>query len=109
MRKLLIRGEERLDERGRDRLLEALRLGDPFDEVLGAWLAKEAVRSVYAEDDPEAAAVVLDNAIVSCRQDPVPEIPTLGGTLWRWREEILNHHRTGASNGPTEGTNFCAK
>lgn len=109
VRKLLIRGEERLDERGRDRLLEALRLGDPFDEVLGAWLAKEAVRSVYAEDDPEAAAVVLDNAIASCRADPVPEIRTLGRTLSRWRQEILNHHRTGASNGPTEGTNFCAK
>ena len=30
-------------------------------------------------------------------------------TLSRWRTEILNHHRTGASNGPTEGMNFCAK
>jgi hypothetical protein len=26
-----------------------------------------------------------------------------------WREEILNLHHTGASNGPTEGLNFCAK
>ncbi len=41
-RKLLIRGDERLDERGRKKLMEALRRGDPFDEVLGAWLAKEA-------------------------------------------------------------------
>ena len=24
----------------------------------------------------------------------------IGRTLDRWREEILNHHRTGASNGP---------
>jgi transposase len=109
VRKLLIRGDERLTERGRAKLMEALRRGDPFDEVLGAWLAKEACRAVYMEDDVDAAAVLLDNVISSCKEDPVPEIRTFGRTLARWREEILNHHRTGASNGPTEGTNFCAK
>ena len=55
-RKLLIRGDERLDERGREKLMEALRRGDPFDEVLGAWLAKEACRSICMEDDADAAA-----------------------------------------------------
>jgi transposase len=49
IRKLLIKGEERLDDRGREKLMAALRLGDPYDEVLGAWLAKEAVRTVYLE------------------------------------------------------------
>jgi transposase len=33
----------------------------------------------------------------------------LGNTLKRWRSEILAHHRTGASNGPTEGLNLCVK
>jgi hypothetical protein len=33
----------------------------------------------------------------------------LGRTLARWRTEILNHHRTGASNGPTEGLNLLVK
>ena len=109
-RKLLIRGDERLSERGREKLMEALRRGDPFDEVLGAWLAKEACRSIYMEDDVEDAATILDDTIASCAEDPVAEIATFGRTLSRWREEILNHHRTGgASNGPTEGTNFCAK
>ncbi len=37
------------------------------------------------------------------------EIRSLGHTLKRRRREILNHHRTGASNGPTEGQNFCLK
>jgi transposase len=109
IRKLLLRGDERLDERGRDKMLAGLRFGDPHDEVLGAWLAKEAVRSVYLVEDAEEAAVLLDNAIAACRADEVAEIRTLGHTLSRWRGEILNHHRTGASNGPTEGTNFCAK
>ena len=107
-RKLLIRGDERLDERGRAKLMEALRRGDPFDEVLGAWLAKEACRSIYLQDDVEEAAALLDDTIAGALEDPVAEIRTFGRTLSRWREEILNHHRTGASNGPTEGQNFCA-
>ena len=109
VRKLLIKGEERLDDRGRERLMEGLRVGDPFDEVLGAWMAKEAVRAIYLAEDAEEAATLLDNAIAGCATDSVPEIRTLGRTLSHWREEILNHHRTGASNGPTEGMNFCAK
>ena len=67
------------------------------------------MRSVYLEEDVAAAAELLDTTIEGCLTDEVPEISTMGRTLSRWREEILNHHRTGASNGPTEGTNFCAK
>ena len=29
-----------------------LRLGDPNDEVLGAWLAKEYLRDVYLTETP---------------------------------------------------------
>jgi hypothetical protein len=36
----LLSGAERVDERGHDRILLGLRLGDPHDETLGAWLAK---------------------------------------------------------------------
>jgi transposase len=109
IRKLLLRADEQLDERGRDKMLAGLRFGDPHDEVLGAWLAKEAVRSIYLTDDVDDAAALLDNAIEACANDDVPEIRTMAHTLSRWRAEILNHHRTGASNGPTEGLNFCAK
>jgi len=109
IRKLLLMGAERLDEQGRERMLLGLRVGDPADELLAAWLAKESVRDVYLTADPAEAAVLLDKAIIACRADDVPEIASLGRTLARWREEILNHHRTGASNGPTEGMNFCAK
>ncbi len=109
IRKLLLKGAERLDEPGHERMLLGLRVGDPGDEILGAWLAKESVRDVYLTADVDDATVLLDKAIVACQEDDVAEIVTLGNTLARWREEILNHHRTGASNGPTEGLNFCAK
>jgi transposase len=109
IRKLLLSGSERLDERGTDRVLLGLRVGDPHDEVLGAWLAKENVRDVYLTDSVKDARVLLDKTIRGCLNDPVPEIQSLGRTLAAWRSEILAHHTTGASNGPTEGLNLCVK
>jgi len=109
IRKLLLAGSERLDERGADRMLLGLRVGDPDDELLGAWLAKESVRDVYLADTPADAALLLDKAIVGCAGDEVAEIRSLGNTLKSWRAEILAHHDTGASNGPTEGLNLCVK
>jgi transposase len=109
IRKLLLSGAERLDEGGHERVLLGLRVGDPNDEVLGTWLAKESVRDVYLTDDPDDAALLLDKAITACTSDDVAEIVSLGHTLAAWRDEILAHHATGASNGPTEGLNLCVK
>ena len=86
-----------------------LRLGDPDDEVLGAWLAKEYVRDVYLTEDPREAALLLDRVIAGCLADEVDEIVSLGNTLKRWRTQILAHHLTGASNGPTEAMNLLVK
>ena len=58
--KLLLTGTERLDDRGNNRVLLGLPIGDPHDEVLGAWLAKESVRDVYLTDDPAVAATLVD-------------------------------------------------
>lgn len=109
IRKLLLAGSERLDHRGTDRMLLGLRVGDPDDELLGAWLGKESVRDIYLTDDPVDAALLIDKAIAGCADDEVDEIQSLGRTLASWRTEILEHHNTGASNGPTEGLNLCVK
>jgi transposase len=109
IRKLLLTGNERLDQKGQERMLLGLRVGDPYDEVAGAWLAKESVRDIYLVDDPTDAAILIDKTITGCRGDDVAEIQALGRTLSRWRSEILNHHHTGASNGPTEGLNLVIK
>ena len=109
IRKLLLTGSERLNEHGSDRMLLGLRVADPHDEVLGAWLAKESVRDVYLADNWRDARLLLNKAIVGCLADDVPEIVSLGKTLQSWRAEILAHHVTGASNGPTEGLNLCVK
>src|SRR5947208_687316 len=59
IRKLLLAGAERLDERGHQRMLLGLRVGDPHDEVLGSWLAKESVRDIYLTEDPKEAALLI--------------------------------------------------
>ena len=109
IRKLMLKGAERLDGIGLDRMLLGIRTGDPDDEVMGAWLAKESVREIYLTDDPDEARLLLDRAIEGCRLDAVEEVRKVGRTLSRWRTEILNHHVTGASNGPTEGLNLLIK
>ena len=105
----MLKGAERLDGIGLDRMLLEPRLGDPDGDVTGAWCAKEWVRDVYLTNDLTDAELLLDKAIEGCRTDWVEEIRSLGRTLTRWRDEILNHHRTGASNGPTEGLNLLIK
>jgi transposase len=109
IRKIMLAGFERLDDAGFDRLLLGLRVGDPNDEVLGAWLAKESVRDVYLADSYNEKRVLLDKTIAGCLADEVEEIRTLGKTLKKWRREILANHVTGASNGPTEGLNLLVK
>ena len=109
IRRVLLTGTERLNDRGVDRMALGLRLGDPNDEVLGVWLAEEYVRDVYLTEDPAEAGVLLDRVIVGCLSDEVPEIRSLGRTLKHWRGEILAHHAAGASNGPTEAMNLLVK
>ncbi|MFP5452134.1 MAG: ISL3 family transposase [Thermoleophilia bacterium] len=109
IRKLMLKGAERLDGIGLDRMLLGIRTGDPDDEVMGAWLAKESVREIYLTDTHAEAQLLIDRAIEGCRLDAVDEVRKLGRTLKRWRTEILNHHLTGASNGPTEGLNLLIK
>lgn len=109
IRKLMLKGAERLDGMGLDRMLLQMNLGDPDQEVLGAWCAKESVRDLYLTDDPDDAELLLDKTIEGCRLDHVAEIRSLGRTLAKWKTEILNHHTTGASNGPTEGLNLLVK
>ena len=109
IRKIMLTGAERLDAQGTERMLLGLRAGDPNDEVLGGWLAKESVRDIYLTADPDEAALLLDKVIAGCAVDPVAEVVSLGETLAKWRREILAYHDTGASNGPTEGLNLCVK
>jgi hypothetical protein len=79
IRKLMLKGAERLEGPAVNRLLLGIRAGDPEDDVLGAWLAKESVRDVYLSDDAEDAALLLDKAIAGCQADRCPKSADSGG------------------------------
>ena len=110
IRKMLLTGNERLDDRGRHRMLLGLRVGDPNDEV-ARRLAGQGVRPRHLPRRHLAPRPGRCWTRPSPAASPTtsPRSSRLGNTLKSWRREILAHHTTGASNGPTEGLNLCVK
>ena len=84
--------------------------GDPRGDVATAWHAKEAVRELYAHDDPELALQWVDRLAADMIDDDHPiEVRSLGATLRRWRLQIAAWHGAKVSNGPTEAMNNLIK
>ncbi len=109
IRHLLLIARERLDDRGRQRIAEALGGGDRYDEVACAWTAKELLRDVYAAADVFTAAARLEAFLAWARDVDVPEVERLARTTKQWRTKILAYHTTRRSNGPTEAMNLLIK
>jgi transposase len=110
IRRVLLRGAERLTTRAWDRLLTGLDAGDPHGEVGAGWIAKEDLRGVYAAADEPDAHRRLTDLDTRCTRSDVPELRRLARTIGRWRTEILAYFRTQhASNGPTEAVNLLVK
>ena len=109
-RRLLTRADERLDERGRTKLLGLLDAGDPHGEVRTAWHAKEVVRSIYDHHDPDLAVEFVDRLGHDLQDESCPiEVRSLGRTLIRWRDQIAAWHQAHVTNGPTEAANNLIK
>lgn len=109
-RKLLLKAEERVDAAGTLKREGLLRAGDPRGEVAYAWHAKEAVRFFYDIPNTEAAADYLARLADDLQDPEFPlEVRSLGRTLDRWRTEIVNWHRSRATNGPAEAINNLVK
>ena len=109
-RRLLTKADERLDDRGRSKLLGLLEAGDPKGEVRMAWHAKEVVRSIYDHTDAELADVFVDRLGHDLQDESCPpEVRQMGRTILRWRDQIVAWHRAHVSNGPTEAVNNLIK
>ncbi|MGZ4708107.1 MAG: ISL3 family transposase [Acidimicrobiales bacterium] len=109
-RRLLTTADERLDQKGRAKLLGLLEAGDPRGEVRAAWHAKETVRGIYDIADPDLAHEFVGR-LGHDLQDPdcPPEVRQLGRTIVRWTDQIAAWHRALVSNGPTEAVNNLTK
>lgn len=109
-RRLLTKADERLDERGRAKLLGLLEAGDPRGEVRMAWHAKEVVRQLYEHTDPDLAVEWVDRLGQDLQDESCPpEINQLGRTLTRWRDQIAAWHQAQVTNAATEGMNNLIK
>jgi transposase len=110
IRRLLTKADERLDHKGRTKLLGLLAAGDPKGEVKLTWHAKEVIRSIYEIDDPQLADEFVTR-LAGDLQDTTfpPEVRSLGRTLRRWKDHIVAWHRGRATNGPTEAVNNLIK
>jgi hypothetical protein len=64
-----LKGAERLDGMGLDRILHELRAGDPDGDVQGAWCVKELSGTSMWQATRPKAELLLDKAIDGCRGD----------------------------------------
>ena len=110
MRRALLTGEEKLDERAASRLTSLLQLGDPNAEVAIAYRVKERLREFYRTFDVAEARSMLEELKDHClRHTMPPEIQKLGRTIRTWFDKISNFHLARVSNGPTEAINNLIK
>jgi transposase len=109
-RRVLLRGEEKLDSAATERLWSLLELGDPGAEVAIAYRVKERLRDFYRTRHPEMAKAMLRELEAHCRRSTMPpEIQRLGRTIRAWFDKIANFHLARVSNGPTEALNNLIK
>ena len=108
IRRLLLKGHERLTPRQTQRITDALDHpeGDRYDEVGAAWVAKELLRDVYAADDVKAARQALARFHEWAADVDVAELHRLARTVTQWTDEILAYHQHRYTNGKTEAANL---
>lgn len=110
VRRVLLRGEEHLDDKASQRLWSLLELGDPGAEVAIAYRIKERLRDFYATSDPDEARQLLEELKGHCLKKAMPpEVQKLGRTISKWFDKLCNYHLAKVSNGPTEALNNLIK
>jgi len=109
-RRLLLTGEELLDNDKAERLRSLLELGDPNAEVAIAYRIKERLRDFYRASGDQEARPLLDDLVHHCLKRAMPpEVRRLGRTLQRWFDKICNYHLAKVTNAPTEALNNLVK
>ena len=107
-RRDLTRAQQRLTERGRERLEAAFDADDTLD-LKSTWILKEALRDLYDSTSRAQAERELADWHRWAAVYDVEETNRLAGTLTQWQTEILAYFDTGLTNGATEGRNLIIK
>ncbi|WP_253907881.1 transposase [Arthrobacter sp. H20] len=108
-RRLLLKGQERLSDRARNRLEVVFAVDDPTGRLQGAWEVKEQLRTLLRTgclEDAAAAKQVLQELVERTDQ---PEARRLYRTVCRWWAEIEGLIVTGATTAKIEANNTAIK
>ena len=103
VRRVLLTGEERLDEAAQQRLASLLALSDPHGEVAITYRVKERLREFYRCTDLDTARALLRGLIEHCQRPAMPfELRKLGGKLQRWfdKRSATSTSRVSATASP---------
>ena len=109
-RRVLLMGEEKLNDQATERLASLLELGDPEGEVAISYRVKERLRDFYRIRDSDEARTILKELLEHCASRSMPpEIQKLGQTIETWFDKICSYHTARVSNAPTEALNNLIK
>jgi transposase len=108
--RLLRRRADRLSQRGWQRLLTGLELGDVDQQIGPTWIAAQDLCLLFQAKTRYQAEQRLHRWLTHCADTDVPELRRLATTIDTWRDELLAYFDTGGiSNGPTEAMNALIK
>ncbi len=106
IRTILRCGVEKLTDKQKARLDQAIAADERHDEVHIAWQCAQQLRSAYQATNLAEGRRIAEKVLASFPTCPIPEIKRLGKTLQQWRAAFLAYFDTGrASNGGTEAIN----
>ena len=80
-----------------------------FPELRFYWEAKERLREMYRQRNRQRAEEILDSLIAAMETSHDRDLKQWAGTLYRWKEPILNFFDNRTTNGFTEGVNTKLK
>jgi transposase len=92
--------EYKLTENEQKKLNECF---ETFPDLRRAWIILQEVRNIYRQGNRKAGCSQLRKVIWYCRQSGIREMESLGKTLSRWKEMILNYYISRTTNAYTEG------
>ena len=114
LRRLLLRGRERLSPPALARMWNGCVDNDPTGQILSAWIAKEELRALCAAAAARGGhpGEIRDRLYAFyrwCADSQIPELTTLAETIETWWPAIEVFLTTGITNTRAEGTNRLIK
>lgn len=106
IRTILRCGAEKLTDKQKARLEQAITADPRHEEVYIAWQAAQRLRQAYHAENLAAGRAIAEKVLASFPSCPIPEIKRLGKTLRQWKDAFLAYFTTGrATNGGSEAVN----